>query len=83
MDSNKKNTAKKDTTANKLWLSFGDLRAQGVVGNWQTLRHWQEDPTIAFPQGVLFGPNSRRWSKDEIDAWTASRPAARSDFDAD
>jgi hypothetical protein len=56
------------------WLSYKDLRAAGIVSNWQTLRTWQR--TQAFPAGRLFGPNTRRWSRAEIEEWLASRPAA-------
>jgi hypothetical protein len=61
--------------APRVWLSFGDLNARGIVKNWQTLGAWQRDPNIRFPKGVLFGPSSRRWSEDEINEWLAARPA--------
>jgi predicted DNA-binding transcriptional regulator AlpA len=58
-----------------VWYSFRDLQRLGIVRNWQTLRDWQNNPQIAFPKGVLFGPNSRRWSKQQhVDPWIASRP---------
>jgi hypothetical protein len=64
------------------WLSFSDLKRSGIVPNWQTLRLWQRDPKIAFPRGRLFGPNTRRWSKQQdIDPWLSSRPAEREGFD--
>ena len=56
----------------KEWLSFKDLQDAGILTNWQTLKLWQQN--CGFPVGKLFGPNSRRWSKSEIDAWIASRP---------
>jgi hypothetical protein len=59
-----------------VWLSFADLKRAGIVRSWQTLRLWQQDPRISFPPGKLFGPNTRRWSKQhEIDPWLESRPA--------
>jgi hypothetical protein len=30
-----------------------------------------------FPAGRLITPNARAWSEDEVDAWIATRPAAR------
>ena len=60
-----------------VWLSFRDLQKAGVVKNWPTLLSWQDDPKIAFPRGRLFGPNSRRWRKTEIDAWIELRPVSR------
>jgi hypothetical protein len=59
------------------WLNFKDLQRANIVPNWPTLRAWQDSPEIQFPKGRLFGPNSRRWSKQtEIDPWIASRPTA-------
>jgi hypothetical protein len=60
------------------WLSFADLQALGVIPNWTTLLAWQKD--FGFPVGRLLGPNSRRWSRQEINVWLASRPVARADF---
>ncbi len=58
-----------------IWYTFRDLQRLGIVNNWQTLGDWQDDPKIKFPRGVMFGRNSRRWSKQQhIDPWTASRP---------
>jgi hypothetical protein len=60
------------------WLSFSDLQRAGIVPNWPTCLAWQRDPQIAFPPGRLFGPNTRRWSKQtEIDPWLGSRPIVR------
>jgi hypothetical protein len=60
-----------------IWLDFRDLQRAKIVSNWETLRHWQQDPAIKFPVGRLLGPNSRRWRKTEIDVWLASRPVCR------
>jgi hypothetical protein len=69
---------KKNGTSLDVWVSFGDLVRAGIIANWYTLRMWQKDPKIAFPKGRLFGPNSRRWSKQhDIDPWLASRPIER------
>jgi len=64
------------------WLTFADLKRAGVVDSWQTLIRWQNDPRIDFPKGRLFGPNSRRWSKQhEIDPWLENRPVEREAFE--
>jgi hypothetical protein len=65
----------------KEWLCFGDLKALGIVENWQTLIAWQDDPNVGFPRGRLFGPNSRRWSRTEIYSWVSTRPVERDDYD--
>jgi len=57
-----------------VWLSFADLVARGIVANWATLR--ERIRNRGFPQGVMFGPNSRRWSEAEVEEWTRSRPTA-------
>ena len=75
----KKNPAEK--LCDKLWLSFNDMKTLGIVTNWQSLRHWQQHH--GFPTGRLFAANSRRWSREEIDAWLASRPTARAEFEDD
>jgi hypothetical protein len=62
------------------WLSFHDLKRAGIVANWQTLRAWQKDPEINFPLGRLFGPNTRRWSRErEILPWLEARPSERTE----
>jgi hypothetical protein len=64
------------------WLSFADLQAAGIVKNWQTLKNWQKDAKVRFPIGVLFAPNSRRWSRQRhIEPWLASRPVERDAFE--
>jgi hypothetical protein len=63
------------------WVSFEDLVRAGIVDNWQTIKDWQSDPRIAFPKGRLFGPNSRRWLKAEIEKWLTTRPVERAAFD--
>ena len=70
------------TDALDTWLSFADLKQAGIVDSWQTLLGWQKDPKIRFPAGKLFGPNSRRWSKQkDIDPWLESRPTEREAFE--
>lgn len=54
------------------YLTFADLVARGIVSNRTTLMRWQRDQ--GFPTGQLNGPNSRRFSEDEILNWLASRP---------
>ena len=56
-------------------LSFHDLRAAGIVANRTTLMRWQRDH--GFPTGRLCGPNSRRWTEEEIQAWVSARPQIR------
>jgi len=56
-------------------LSFHDLRAAGIVANRTTLMRWQR--YHGFPAGQLLGPNSRRWTEDEIQVWLAARPQRR------
>jgi hypothetical protein len=60
------------------WLTFKDLQDLGVVRNWQGMSEWQK--RFGFPLGKLFGPNSRRWSRAEVEAWIENRPALRCDF---
>jgi predicted DNA-binding transcriptional regulator AlpA len=81
MSSDKYEKTRKKNPAEKLWLSFNDMQAMGIVTNWQSLRLWQQHH--GFPTGRLFGPNSRRWSREEIGDWLASRPTARADFEDD
>ena len=61
-----------------VYLRFRDLKARGVVGNWQTLSRWIRQE--GFPAGIKLGPNSRAWPENEIEARLASRPVgARKD----
>jgi hypothetical protein len=63
------------------WLDFNDLQQAKIVPNRETLKEWQNDSRINFPKGRLFGPNSRRWSKErEIEPWLESRPVEREQF---
>jgi hypothetical protein len=59
----------------KEWLSFQDLLNDGVVTSWQNMSEWQK--RYGFPTGKLFGPNSRRFSRTEIDAWITVLRSAR------
>ena len=43
------------------WLSFADLKREGIVKNHPTKERWVEQE--GFPAGVLFGPNTRRWRR--------------------
>ncbi|ESY15209.1 hypothetical protein [Mesorhizobium sp. LNJC394B00] len=56
------------------FLRFKDLKARGIVGNWPTLLDWIKEE--GFPPGRYFGANTRVWTSDEIELWTASRPLA-------
>ena len=60
-------------------LRFSDLKARGIVNNWETLRNWIEDANINFPPGRLLGPNTRAWTDAEIAEWIAKRPIAPKD----
>ena len=57
-------------------LRFSDLKARGLVSNWVTLRNWIEKQ--GFPPGQKIGPNTRAWTAESVEAWLASRPAAKS-----
>jgi hypothetical protein len=54
---------------------FRDLRAAGVVDNWQQLNRMITYE--GFPPGRLLSPNVRTWTTEEINEWYASRPTAR------
>ena len=57
------------------WIRYNDLVAKGIVNSRMTLKRLINSQ--AFPPGVLITPNARAWNETEVDAWTASRPAAR------
>ena len=54
-------------------LRFRDLKEYGV-NNWPTLGRWIREE--GFPTGFYLAANTRAWSKEECDAWLASRPKA-------
>jgi predicted DNA-binding transcriptional regulator AlpA len=56
-------------------LRFPDLIARGLFNSRMTLKRAID--TQGFPPGVLITPNARAWDEAAIDAWIASRPAAR------
>ncbi|TIN38827.1 MAG: hypothetical protein E5Y10_24920 [Mesorhizobium sp.] len=62
------------------FLRFKDLKERGIVTNWPTLLDWIK--VEGFPPGRYFGSNTRVWSSEEIDSWTASRPLASSESEA-
>lgn len=55
-------------------VRFNDLKARGIVSNWQTLLRWIEHES--FPAGRMLGANTRAWTEEEIDEWLKSRPLA-------
>lgn len=55
------------------FLRFADLVDAGIVSNRVTLSRWQMQ--LGFPKGILIGPNSRVWLKEDIEAWIAKRAA--------
>jgi hypothetical protein len=59
------------------FFRFSDLKEIGLVTNRVTLRRWIEKE--GFPPGVLLGPNTRGWSKEQIEAWISGRPERRED----
>jgi len=56
-------------------LRFPDLVARGIFNSRMTLKRAIDAQD--FPPGILLTPNSRAWREDEVEAWIASRPAAR------
>jgi predicted DNA-binding transcriptional regulator AlpA len=56
-------------------LRFPDFIARGLFHSRMTLKRAID--TQGFPPGVLITPNARVWGEDEVNAWVASRPAAR------
>jgi predicted DNA-binding transcriptional regulator AlpA len=61
----------------KKLIRYPALVEKGVVnpGGRMTLKRLID--TQGFPAGILISPNARAWDEDEVDAWIASRPAAR------
>jgi predicted DNA-binding transcriptional regulator AlpA len=57
------------------WIRYNDLVAKGIVNSRMTLKRLIDSQD--FPPGVLITPNARAWSEAEVDAWIATRPAAR------
>lgn len=55
-------------------IRFNDLKARGIVSNWNTLLRWIEHE--GFPPGRRMGANTRAWTEAEVDAWIAARPTA-------
>lgn len=58
-------------------LRFNDLKARGIVANWNTLLRWIENGD--FPPGRKLGANTRAWTEAEIEGWIQSRPLAVAD----
>jgi hypothetical protein len=57
------------------YVRFRDLRAAGIVDNWQQLFRLIED--YGFPPGQLLSPNVRAWNRDEVRKWLDARPVER------
>jgi predicted DNA-binding transcriptional regulator AlpA len=57
------------------YLRYRDLEALGIVANRVNLQNWIRK--YNFPPGQMLGPNTRAWAEAEVDAWLASRPAAK------
>jgi predicted DNA-binding transcriptional regulator AlpA len=58
-----------------IYYRFDDLAKAGIVNNRVTLSRWIKKE--GFPVGVMLGPNTRAWPKDEIDRWCSSRVTGR------
>ena len=58
-------------------LRFADLKARGIVNNWQTLSDWIDRE--GFPPGRMLAPNTRAWTDAEVLDWIASRPVEQKD----
>jgi predicted DNA-binding transcriptional regulator AlpA len=56
-------------------VRYPDLVAKGIVNSRMTLKRLIDSQD--FPPGVLITPNARAWDESSVDAWIASRPAAR------
>jgi predicted DNA-binding transcriptional regulator AlpA len=57
-------------------LRFRDLAERGIATTFQALKNLQDKE--GFPTGFLLGPSTRAWRADEVNAWIASRPTAKS-----
>jgi hypothetical protein len=55
-------------------LSFKDLREREIIGNWPMLK--RRIANDDFPVGRMIGPNTRRWTEEEVEKWIKSRPIA-------
>jgi hypothetical protein len=53
-----------------IYLRFADLKARGIVGNWQTLQRWIREQGL--PAGRMLGPNTRAWSEEEVEGAMAA-----------
>ena len=56
-------------------LRFRDLKAQGIVGNWPSLKRLVEHEN--FPSGFLLGVNARAGREEDVERWLANRPTTR------
>jgi hypothetical protein len=57
------------------YVRFRDLRASGIIHNWQQLCRLIED--YNFPPGQLLSPNVRAWNRDDVRKWLDARPVER------
>jgi predicted DNA-binding transcriptional regulator AlpA len=56
-------------------IRYHDIVAKGIVNSRMTLKRLIDHQS--FPPGILITPNARAWDEADVDAWIASRPAAR------
>lgn len=62
-------------------LSYDDLRlVKGIP--YSKVQLWRLEKLEKFPKRVPMGPGRHGWAEHEIDAWIASRIAARDSAEA-
>jgi prophage regulatory protein len=62
-------------------LSYDDLKpAKGI--QYSKVQIWRLEKLGKFPKRIEIGPGRRAWAEHEIDAWIASRIAARDNAEA-
>ena len=62
-------------------LSYDDLKpAKGI--QYSKVQIWRLEKQGKFPKRIELGPDRRAWAEHEIDAWIASRIAARDSAEA-
>ena len=60
-------------TTPQLWR-YADLVSAGIVRNRTTLYRWIQQQ--GFPSGILIGPNTRVWPREDVLAWLTDRRQA-------
>jgi len=57
------------------FYQYRELQKARIVNNRASLSYKIKHQ--GFPVGRLLGPNTRAWTKNEIEAWLASRPKGK------